>query len=250
MSGLKLAALYGWRPHALGLCGPKEAARQQILKKFLKGEISDSKVRPIIEKFRGAYPYYKLIARSNKIKDPLDERAVSAYWIGNNLLDKVKIDNLRAMVAGDFCGPGLLSKKDALQKANRIPAKSLPHHSFHVLAVGSVTGSVDFKNTKLKNLCRIGWGKIIKKSKTKNQKPKITVEYQPLVGEKKIKLGKLIKKQIIWNKEIAPEIKIGDWVSFHWDCLVQVLKKEEVENLKRYTLRTLELLLKGVLRSG
>jgi len=242
MNGVKLAALYSLRPHLLGFCGPKEAARQRILIKFLQGKISQKKIRSVLRGFKGAYPYYKLIAKANRIKDPFDQRVVSAYWIGNQLLDKIKIEDLRKMIVKSFSGQGLLSEKAASMKANLISANSKPHHSFHVLAIGSVTGSVDFKNTKLKDLCRVGWGKVMK-FKVKNSKLKVVVEYRPLVGERKIKFGKAIKKEILWDKEIVPKVEIGDWVSFHWDWLVWILTNKEVANLKKYTLNTLRALL-------
>ncbi len=237
--GLKIAARFGFRPHYLGLCGPKQARQQKLLQKFLQGKISAAKMKPVLRKFLGAYPYYKLIARSNKIKDPFDEKVASAYWIGNELLNKVKTVNLRQMIAKEFSGPGLLPKKIAARKAGAVPEGSKPHHSFHVLIIGSVTGSVDFKNTKLKDLCRVGWGRV-KKIKNKS----CLVEYQPLVGEKKIKLGKSVKKEIIWDKNLVPKVKIGDWLAFHWDYSAQILTQKDVKNLRKYTLNTLNTLKK------
>jgi len=237
IAGLKMAARFGFRPHYLGLCGPKQARQEKLLQKFLQGKVSAAKMKLVFHKFLGAYSYYKLIARSNKIKDPFDEKVVSAYWIGNELLDKVKTRDLRKMIAKEFGGPGLLLKKIAIEKAGAVPDGSKPHHSFHVLTIGSVTGSVDFKNTKLKDLCRVGWGRVMKIFKNK-----VIVEYQSLIGENKIKLGKPTKKEIIWDKNLVPEIKIGDWVAFHWDYLAQVLTSKEVQNLKKYTLNTLNTL--------
>ncbi len=234
---MKIAARFGFRPHYLGLCGPEQARQQQLLQKFLQGKISVAKIKVVFRGFLGAYSYYKLITKSNKIKNPFDKKVVAAYWIGNKLLDKVKIKDLRRMITKDFSGPGLLHKKIAVEKAETIPAGSKPHHSFHVLTIGSVTGSVDFKNTKLKDLCRISWGKI-----RKILKNKIITEYQPLIGEKKIKLGKPVKKEIAWNKILVPEVKIGDWVAFHWDYLAQVLTLKDIQNLKKYTLNTLNAL--------
>ncbi len=230
ISGLKIAAHFGWRPHFLGLCGPKQARQEKLLQKFLQGKISAKKMRPVFRNFLGAYFYYKLIAKSNKIKDPFDKRVVSAYWIGNELLEKVKTENLRKMIAQEFVGPGLLPKEIAAKKAAAIPRGSKPHHSFHVLIIGSVTGSVDFKNTGLKDLCRIGWGKV-KKLKTKS----CIVECQPLVGEKKIKLGKAVEKEIIWDKNLAPELKIGDWVAFHWNCICYKITPSQKKNLIYWT---------------
>lgn len=256
MSGLRVAALFGFRPHMLGLCGPKEAFKQRLLLKFLQGKLSHERILPVIKKFKGAYPYYCLIAEKNKIKTgPFNKKVVEAYWIGNELLDKVTADDLKKMVKENFSGSGLLDKDEAAKKAGKILAGSKPHHSFHVLAIGSVTGSVDFKSTKLKDLCRIGWGMVIKIQNNVPQSPfnlrggagelkkmNVSVECQSLVGEKKIKLGKPVKKEIFWDREIVPDIKIGDWVAFHWNWLVKVLTLQEVANLKKYTLNTIRYL--------
>lgn len=197
MSGIKLAVLYGIKPHSLGFCGPKDKG---ILLSYLRGEnIFEKKIRKILEQFKGAYPYYKLIAKSNGIKDPFDEKVVRAYWIGNKLLAK----------AG-----GVKS-----------------HHSHHVLIVGSVTGRIVLKG-KLLDLCRISWGKVIK---IKNKKLKI--KYQPLV---KNRLGKLIEKEIDWDKDLVPDVKTGDWVSFHWNQTVEVLTDNDKKKLEKYTQLTLD----------
>ena len=237
MSGPKIAALYGLKPHTLGLCGPKEALRQQTLRKFLLGHVSVNKIEKILKQFKGAYPYYKLIAKSNKIKNPFDQKVIKAYWIGNKLLDKVKIGDLRQMIIKEFSGPGLLPKKIAIQKAVAIPENSKPHHSFHVLFIGSVTGSINFKSIVLKDLCRIGWGKV-----EKCAKGKILITTSPLIEKKGIQLGKPVPKEMLWNQELLPKVKIGDWISFHWGQTVEVLTSEEIAALKKYTKLTLKLL--------
>lgn len=204
MSGIKLAALYGIKPHKLGFCGPKDKKDTQLLSDYLKGaRIKENKIRVILKEFKGAYPYYKLIAKSNGIKDFFDKRVIKAYWVGNKLLDKVE--------------------------------KIKPHHSYHVLVVGSVTGRIVLKG-KLLDLCRIGWGRVIK-LKVKSQKLKI--EYCPLIGKKKFKLGKTIKKEIEWDRDLLPKVKTGDWVSFHWNQAVEILTNKDIKNLRKYTLLTL-----------
>jgi hypothetical protein len=242
MPGLKIAALYGIYPHKLGFCGPQKKSVNEALFDFVSGKrISIKKIKKILENFSGAYPYYCLIAKSNKIKDPFNENVVKAYWLGNSLLEKVKTEDLRKMITKDFSKPGLLPKKTALKKAKEIPENSKPHHSFHVLVIGSVTGRVKLGG-KLLDLCRVGWGEVIKELRIKNQEARVLVRHQPLAGNKILKLGKPVKKEIFWDKNLVPKIKIGDWVSFHWDHLVQKLKKGEVENLKKYTSFTLKLL--------
>jgi hypothetical protein len=236
MSGLKIAALYGLKPHQLGLCGSQETARNQILQKFLKGQALAQAVKKALKQFKGAYPYYRLIARANGIKNPFAEKVVRAYWIGNELLKNVKTDDLRAMITKDFAGAGLLSRIAARNKAASIPENAVPHHSFHVLFVGSVTGSVDFTGTKVKDICRVGWGRV------EQHNGGLVVSSQPLSGKQKIRLGKPKKKKVARDHEILPVVNIGDWVSFHWGQAVEILSPDDVNNLKKYTSLILQLL--------
>ncbi len=241
MNGLKLAVSYSLRPHQLGLCGPKGVS--QKLLNFLLGRFKNSQeIRQILKKFQGFFPYLKLIAKANKISYLFDKRVVEAYWLGNKLLEKVKIKNLQQMVKKEF------------KRKIKIPSSVFPHHSFHVFYLGSVSGRLKFTN-KLKDSCRIAWGKVLKKSKTraqnkkfcarpspyvwalvKNQKSKVLIEYQPLVmRDKVVYLGEPTKKWIKWDRRAVKKIKIGDLVSFHWNFLCQVLNKKQKENLVYYT---------------
>jgi len=232
MSGPKIAALYGLIPNKLGLCGP----RQKLLKRFIVGKLSISEIIPTLEKFEAAYAYYQLIARKNKIASPFNKRVVEAYWLGNELLDKFTANDLRKLIIGSFCRPGLLSRKEAKARARLVPENSKPHHSFHVLVLGSVTGSVDFTGkTKLKDTCRIGWGRVVQL-----KKDRLIVSCAPLTGKKDIKFGKSIKKTVNWDKNILPSIKIGDWISLHWKYAIQKLNEENIINLHTYTQNTLD----------
>lgn len=235
MSGIKIAALYGIYPFRLGLCGPQEKTKKKVLLNYLSGKkISEEEIRNILEQFKGAFPYYNLIAKSNGIEDPFDKEVVMAYWIGNHLLDKVSIDSLREMIIKEFAGPGLLLKKTAQKKAKEIPFNSKPHHSFHVFVIGSVTGVIDLRG-RLLDICRISWGEV----KEKNDM-EIIIKYQPI---KKLKnkyfFGKFIKKTISWDRDLIPKVEIGDKISSHWNYLVQVLNREDFNNLRKYTQLTL-----------
>lgn len=235
MSGPKIAALYGLIPNRLGLCGP----RQELLKKFIIGELSIPQIIPVLEKFEAAYPYYQLIAKKNKITNgPFNKKVVEAYWLGNELLEKITTNDLRQLITEKFSKPGLLSKEEATKRAKKIPENSKPHHSFHVMVLGSITGSIDFTGkTKLKDICRVSWGRI-----TSIKREKLIVIGNPLVGSKIIKFGAPIKKEITWDKEILPLVNIGDWVSSHWGYALQVLNEENIINLYKYTQNTLDTL--------
>ena len=242
MFGLKLAALCGFYPHKLGFCGLQKNSTKKTILSYLSGEkIPEQKIRKILETFKGAFSYYKLIAKSNRIKDPFDEKVVKAYWIGNQLLEKVPVDSLKEMIIKEFVGPGFLSKKMAEKKAKEVPFASKAHHSFHVLVMGSVSGRIILEG-KLLDLCRIAWGKVIeyKKRGTENLN-RIIIEYQPLQKRrKKYFLGEPIHKIVFWEKKFIPEIKIGDKVATHWNHIVQILSTKDLIYLKKYTQITID----------
>src|SRR4030042_2544507 len=131
MDGLKVAAAYSLPSFSLGFCGPRDKKSHKILADFIAGKtVSVNYVRKIFEKFEAAYQYYKLIAWKNKISDPLDDKVVSAFWVGNKLLDKVNDDDLKKLILSDFKNPGLLTDVQAKKKSKEVPKGAVPHHSF------------------------------------------------------------------------------------------------------------------------
>jgi len=237
MSGLKLAASFGFYPHQLGFCGLQGYSIKKTIFDYLSGKkVPQQKIRKILETFIGAFSYYKLIARSNGIKDPFAEKVVKAYWLGNELLEKVSSHSLKEMIIKDFVGRGLLSKETAENKAKKIPLDSKAHHSFHVFIIGSVSGRVALEG-KLLDLCRVGWGKVTEIQKRgKKGVNEVIIEYQPLSKRKnKYFLGKPTSKSIFWNEKIIPKIKIGDKVATHWNHIARIISEKDLDNLKKYT---------------
>lgn len=232
--GLKLAVRYSLPSCRLGFCGPRDQASQKVLHDFATGKkVSAVKVRKILERFEAMYPYLKLIASSNQISDPFDGQIVKAFWVGNELLDNVKVEDLHRLIVTTFIGPGLLSREEAEKRVAQIPNGAVPHHSFHVFFLGSVTGRVDLAGA-MRDLCRIGWGKVIG---VKSKKPK--VKSKPLIMDKKIRLGKEAEREVGWDRALVPKIKEGDWISFHWGQVCDRLSEEDVSNLEYYTKRTI-----------
>ena len=226
-SGLKIATAYSLPSFSLGFCGPQDKNSRKTLLDFAAGKPNlENKVRAIFEQFEAAYHYYQLIARKNNIADPLERRVVRAFWVGNPLLEKITDGDLQKLILTDFCRPGLLTKKEATEKAAMVSKRATTHHSFHVLFLGAIAGRVKLEGALL-DLCRIGWGKVIKVTSKKLQ-----VTCKPLILDRKTWLGKEINKEINWDKNIVPKIKIGDWISFHWDQACEVLTPQEVKNLE------------------
>ena len=229
MQGLKVAALYSFPPGRFGLCGMGEELSHEILD-FLKGE-KVLRIKKILETFEGSLLYYKLIARENKISDYFDQKVVKAYWIGNELLEKVDILKLKKMVAEKL-------KKSKL--AEKLPENSRAHHSFHVLIAGPMRKDL-VMSEGMKDLCKISWGKILKIESQNLKVSNLIVEYQPLLKEKKWFLGKPAKRKIFWFKKILPKVKVGDFISFHWDLAVEKLSETDLKNLKKYTYFSIEI---------
>lgn len=236
MSGLKLSALYALYPHRLGLCGPQKG--KKILYNYLLGkEKNTKKLKEILKEFHAFYNYYCLIAQYNNIQDPFDERVVEAYWVGNKLLKRVPTEGIKKMILQKFTGPDLLSLQEVKKRIQKIPQGAKPHHSFHVFILGAISGRIVLKG-KLIDICRIGWAKV-----KKIRRKKILADYQEIKKFKnRFVLCSSKEKEFFWDKNLASEIKIGDWVSLHWENVVEVLSPRKKKNLENYTKLTLSLL--------
>lgn len=221
-------------------CGPQDEGAAKIVEDYLNGKIiSPTRLKKIAEQFVGVYPYLKLIAGKNNLQ-PLDEKVIEAYWLGNDLLKQVTADDLKKLIKEDFVGQGKLSLAQAEKLAKNLPERSLAHHSFHVLYVGSVTQTVNLVG-KLLDLCRVGWGKVIK-FQISNSKFQIIVKYRPLIVKSgDLRLGKdEVEKEIKWNQKILPKVMAGQIVSFHWDLAAEVLSEDQAHWLEKCTMRNIE----------
>ncbi|MBI2626595.1 MAG: hypothetical protein HYW69_03320 [Candidatus Nealsonbacteria bacterium] len=217
MPALRLSLIYGFRPNALGLCGPQEEKNKKIISDFIGGkDIPEKTMRAIIENFRGAYPYYQMVASASKIKDPLSERAVRAYWTGSSDLEKARFADFEKMAKDRFF-------------LKKIPAGSLPHHSFHVLNVGRINGKL---REDLLDVCLVKWGRVKKIFGSE-----VSVDnYEELKKRKNtFYFAPKSVKEVAWDKKLVQNLKIGDWVSIHWRNVIEKLNKESVRNLKKYT---------------
>lgn len=232
--GLQMAACFAIKPNQLGFCGRQGDRDKKLLLDYLRGkDVSEEAVRDVLESFEALVPYLKLIARKNKIKDHLSYPVVEAYWIGNELLNRVTDGDVRKMIKEDFVSPSLLSGKAAAKIAALLPDGTLPHHTFHVLLVGSVTGKLDFNELNISNRCRICWGEV--KEVGKNT---ISLFYQPLVKAlgKKISLaGHLELRKVHRQPDVLNGLKEGDVLSFHWDNVCMILTPRQVQNLSFFT---------------
>ena len=128
-AGPLLFARYAYPPNALGLCGADET---RTLLEYGAAHESDGGLAQLARTFEGAWPYLTLIAGANGVADPLDPRVVEAYWVGNELLDRVTGGELARHVEDRFRGRIGGSWRRVV---DAVAAGAVPHHSFHVLAV-------------------------------------------------------------------------------------------------------------------
>ena len=238
--GLLLCARYSSAPNFFGYCGPEENAS---LIDHLKEKVADKEVGVILSQFDSLFSYLKLISTENKIADPFNQKVVEAYWIGNPLLDNISNKNYSYLLQEKLD----LEKKMEVIKFQKIKAKVLsarfyPHHAFHVFNIFKRTGHVNSNHTlETMDQCRISFGKIkILDSRNKT----LTINAKTLELKKnKLSLSLPKLKQIKYDyngKSFLNNLKIADWVSFHWGFVCDILTTQQIKNLEFYTQKAIE----------
>ncbi|HET6694587.1 MAG TPA: DUF6390 family protein, partial [Pedococcus sp.] len=129
VSGAVLFVRYAFPPNSHGYCGPSD--NTGFFEYGVTGMV-DPGLRLMAQAFAGAWPYLELIAGSVGVPDPLDRRVVEAYWVGNDLLDRLPSFDMGNSMEERFrhrAGPHFGHLADG------VVAGGLPHHSFHVFCV-------------------------------------------------------------------------------------------------------------------
>jgi len=246
--GALLAASYAFMPNKLRYCGGDSNTE---LFEYASRQESDLGLQAMLKEFETMFPYLQLIAEANRISDPFNYKVVEAYWIGNELLENVSMQNFYRYLVDEQ----KLKKKfklSALEKVfGKIPLGAKPHHSWHVLSIPKRTGHYPVEHTlKTMDECRISWGRL-KNAKSEIRNPKqilnsklqmaktMIVESQPLVMiGNEIGLGLPIEKEVFCemnDKAFIKEPKPGDWVSIHWSWVCDFLTESQAENLQKWT---------------
>ena len=219
---------YAFMPNRLHYCG---GDNNSVIFDYAVEGVREPPLEAMLRKFTGAMPYLSLIARSNGITDPFDERVVEAYWLGNDLLTGVEVRQLHDALRERF-GKQLQGKTREWLLA-KAPAGARPHHNFHVFDVHSRVGELEH-SLETMDQCRISWGKVVREEGSE-----LVVERQPLVlVEGKLVLGPLVKEQAVRQVDgrgFADSASAGDWVSLHWGWVCEVITPVQQRNLARYT---------------
>lgn len=230
---------YAYPPNELGYCGPGDP--EELLGLAATNDASDGLVA-LARRFEGAWPYLELIAAANGIADPLDERVVDAYWVGNALLGAVGPSMLLASVRDRF-GPRAGRDLGALSAA--VPLGALAHHSFHVFGVypwlgllrGGGHGAAGAAMTVL-DRCRIRWGTV-----RSVDADMLTVTSRHLAfdghrlhpGAERVEVVRRGRDGLHMLGQVRP----GDVVSMHWDWACERLDAGALRRLRSCTARTL-----------
>ena len=237
--GPVLFVRYAHPPHALGYCGPGRPTEMLAQAAYVDATGGDDRgVRQLAAGFEGAWPYLQLIAAANGIADPLDPRVVSAYWVGNRLLDQVRpallFDSMESRFRSRAGGSWW-------KLSEVVSVEAVPHHNFHVFAVypwvGLLrSGRVVDEPLLVLDRCRIRWGQV-----TEVEEARVHVVSRPLAYDgRRLGLGTPVTEVAARHPDgIGPHLEAGDFVSLHWDWVCDRLDGGGLAALQRYTDRTL-----------
>ncbi len=236
MDGILRCSRYSFGPNRLHYCGP-DANRE--LRGLIENGKKDFGLEIILRQFKTLYPYLRYIAEENKIVDPFDVRVVEAYWLGNNLLEKIQKRKLHDFLVDNLQIKNRFNNKEFTWLREKIDQGALPHHSFHVLNIWQQKGHSDhLENLNRMDECRISSGVVEKISG-----PEITVSTEPLVYVNgKFALGSVISKVLTRQLEAEydiEQIKPGQIVSIHWSVPCEVITPKQAQTLKKYTLKNI-----------
>ena len=231
MEGLELSAAFALAPNSKSYCG--KPSFRKAFAAYLREK--NGKTRAALEKslkrFTAHYAYLQLIASSNGRK-PFDRRVTEALWVGNSLLEKVPKENIAALIAKEFSGRGKLPAKTARALAASLPDGFVPHHSFHVLYLHTITGVIE-PSVKNADSCRISWGTVVS-----TDRESAVIRSQKLVRkEGKLSLVSCLKRMKLCcaGINLTGGIAKGDIVACHWGFAVMRLSKPQAVRLEKYT---------------
>jgi hypothetical protein len=246
-AGALLFARYAYPPNALGFCGADEP--RTLLEHAHAGE-ADGGLTELARTFEGAWPYLTLIAGASGLSDPLDLRVVEAYWVGNELLDRVPPRELARHVEERFgrrLGRALGTVTDAAA------AGALPHHCFHVFVVypwlGLLRGGVVTEPLRVLDRCRITPARVLRADGDE-----LEVLARPLVWDaSRLALAAPRTRRVRWREDglaLVARPEPGELVSLHWDVACDRLTPAAAARLQAATARALSVVASADPRRG
>lgn len=230
---------YAFPPNRLGYCGPDD--NQALLEQVAEGR-PDRGLLQLERRFEGAYPYLCLIAQANDIPDPFDSRVVEAYWIGNDLLDRVEAAPFYESLKERFASRMKPSEFGWISRKVELSAR--PHHNFHVFDVYVRAGLMRNERADIAvetmDSCRISWGRV-----TVVEAAEVVVDRRRLVlADGKLTLSEAQPFRAARQLDghgFVDGVKPGDNVSIHWSWACEVLDPSALARLVGATRRSLAL---------
>jgi len=224
-SGVELSAKFALMPNCLGHCGTDWFAG--VFARYLAGKAGGEDLKAELKQFTAHYGYLKLIGDCNK-RDAFDEKVVEAMWLGNELLENVGKKDLQKLILGRFVDAGM-QKQRARKLVENMPENAVPHHSFHVLYIGSISGKL-MPSLVNAERCLIRSGRVIAA-----QGGHAELECWGLTGRR-------LEESLLSVNGIRPErapVK-GERMALHWGMAAARISEEQEKALISYTKRNLE----------
>lgn len=238
LKGLAVCSRYAYPPNSLSLCGPD---KKKDLSWYTNTLQIDSGTVEILSQFSTLYPYLKLIAEYNLIKDPFDIRVVEAYWLGNSLLNNIPVKGFSKHLKDALDLKRKLNSNNLEQILEKIGKGALPHHAFHVLGIYKRTGNIDSYHTvSTINACLINWGKVISINKNSLvvQTSQLDIIRDKLAYSDPRTCSIMPQGE---NDVLFQKIKTGDNVTYHWGYFCQKINNSQLRNLVYYNSSSLKL---------
>ncbi|MEQ8716129.1 MAG: DUF6390 family protein [Acidimicrobiales bacterium] len=160
VAGAMMFARFAAPPNGHGYCGPDA---HDTLAAYASGEIApDAGLRELATAFEGAWPWLELLAGAGHA-DPLDERVVEAYWLGNDLITNVAANDLGNHLVDRFHGRAG-DRHDHVVAG--VGTGAVANHAFHVFGVYPWVGLLrDGRGGEIAlgvlESCRVSWGRVI-----------------------------------------------------------------------------------------
>lgn len=231
VDGAEVSARFALPPNSKNYCG--KIGFRKAFAAFLSHKTRANKgaLEECLRKFTAHYAYLKLIAGANGLQ-PFDREVAEALWIGNPLLRCAGRRQLQRLLLREFSGKGMLSPARAKKLAQDMPDGFVPHHSFHVLHLHTISGVIE-PSLRNADLCRVSWGKVISvRGETANvQSQKLAKKGGKLALLPHIRSIRLCCAGI----RLVPGLKSGDLAASHWDFAVMRITHAQARRLEKYT---------------
>jgi hypothetical protein len=237
VAGPILFSRYAYPPNRLGLCGPADAPAMHDA----AAASADRELRELATGFEGAYPYLQLIARENRVDDPLSRDVVEAYWLGNALTARVGARALHHDVDERF--HGRVGRRDWAWLELAVGGGSHPVHAFHVLEIFPRAGLMrggEGPILETMDACRIRWGTVLA------VEPGQLVVAAPRLAmvDGRLQIGPAqVETVLAWWDAEGPlgGAAEGESVSLHWGWACDRLDTRQLQGLMTWTARAVDI---------